>query len=106
MGFFEDMQTSLLEAIDMERGNIPVEKKKNMPAETLVASQKEKELIDELIKLRKENNLSQSQLAELTGNKQQAISRMEKKEHSPSLKLFTVMVNALGYEVKIVKKEN
>lgn len=106
MGFFEDMQTSLLEAIDMERGNIPVEKKKNMPAETLVASQKEKELIDELIRLRKANNLSQSQLAEITGNKQQAISRMEKKEHSPSLKLFTVMVNALGYEVKIVKKED
>ena len=106
MGFFEDMQTSLLEAIDMERGNIPVEKKKNMPAETLVASQKEKELIDELIRLRKANNLSQSQLAEITGNKQQAISRMEKKEHSPSLKLFMVMVNALGYEVKIVKKED
>ena len=51
----------------------------------------------------KEQNISQSQLAKLTGNKQQAISRMENKEHSPSLKLFYSMVNALGYELKLVK---
>ena len=48
--------------------------------------------------------MSQSRLAELTGNKQQAISRTENKEHSPSLMLFYSMVNALGYDLQIIKK--
>lgn len=104
MGFYEDMEKSLLEAIEMEKGNIPMVQKEKMPAPTFVASDKEKELIDELINLRKEQNVSQNKLAEMTGNKQQAISRIEKKEHSPSLKLFYSMVNALGYELQIVKQ--
>lgn len=45
-----------------------------MPAPTLIASEREKELIQEVTKLRKEKNISQNKLAELTGNKQQAIS--------------------------------
>lgn len=104
MGFYEDMEQSLLEAIEMEKGNIPVVQKENMPAPTFFASDKERELIDELVNLRREQNISQNRLAELTGNKQQAISRIEKKEHSPSLKLFYSMVNALGYDLKIVKQ--
>ena len=103
MGFYEDLEQSLLEAIEMEKGNIPVVQRENMPAATFCTSDKEKELIDEMINLRKEQHISQSRLAELTGNKQQAISRIEKKEHSPSLKLFYSIVNALGYELKIVK---
>lgn len=102
--FFEDTMQGLLEAIDMEKGNIPLEKKENMPAPTFVASEKEKELIDEVIALRNEQNMSQNKLAELTGNKQQAISRFEKHEHSPSLKLFSSIVNALGYDIKLVKQ--
>lgn len=104
MGFYEDMEKSLLEAIEMEKGNIPLTKKENMPAPTFTASDKERELIDELINLRKEQNMSQNRLAELTGNKQQAISRIEKKEHSPSLKLFYSMLHALGYDLKIVRQ--
>lgn len=103
MGFYEDIERSLLEAIEMEKGNIPLEQRENMPAPTFIAADREKELIDELVNLRKEQNISQSQLAKLTGNKQQAISRIEKKEHSPSLKLFFSMVNALGYDLQIVK---
>ncbi len=105
MGFYEDIEKSLLEAIEMEKGNIPMVQKENMPAPTFVASDKEKELIDEVVNLRKEQNISQNHLAKLTGNKQQAISRIEKKENSPSLKLFYSMVNALGYDLKIVKQD-
>lgn len=104
MGFYEDMEKSLLEAIEMEKGNIPIAQRENMPAPTFIASDKERELIDKLIELRKEQNVSQNKLAEMTGNKQQAISRIEKKEHSPSLKLFYSMVNALGYDLQIVKQ--
>ena len=104
--FFDETMQGLLEAVAIEKGEISLIQKENMPSPTFIASDKEKELIDELINLRKENNVSQSQLAERTGNKQQAISRIEKKEHSPSLKLFYSMVDALGYELRIVKKED
>lgn len=105
MGFFEDMEKALLEAIEMEKGNIPMVEREDMPAPTFYAADKERELIDELVNARKEQNMSQSQLAKLTGNKQQAISRMENKEHSPSLKSFSSIANALGYELQLVKKE-
>ena len=60
-----------------------------MPSPTFIASDKEKELIDELISLRKENNVSQSELAEHTENKQQAISRIEKRSTAPPLSYST-----------------
>lgn len=101
--FFDETMQGLLEAVAIEKGEIPLVKKEDMPAPTFVAAEKEKALIDELISLRKGQNLSQSQLAEMTGNKQQAISRLENKEHSPSLKLFYSMVHALGYDIKLVK---
>ena len=106
MGFYDDVEKSLLEAIAMEKGNIPLTQREDMPAPTFIASEKEKELINQLVNLRKSRNMSQKQLAILTGNKQQAISRIEKQEHSPSLKLFYSMVNALGYELQIVKKKS
>lgn len=106
MGLYEDMEKGLLEAIEIEKGNIPLTKREDMPAPTFFAADREKELIDNVINLRREQNISQSQLADMTGNKQQAISRTEKKEHSPSLKLFCNIVNALGYELQIVNKES
>lgn len=69
-------------------------------------SREEYKLIGEMISLRKQEKITQSRLAELTGNKQQVISRIEKKENSPSLRLFCNILNALGYELQIVKKTN
>ncbi len=106
MGFYDDIEKSLLEAIAIEKGNISLTEKENMPAPTFFASNKEKEIIDQIISIRKEQNISQSKMAELTGNKQQAISRTEKKEHSPSLKMICNMVNALGYDLQLVKQNN
>ena len=105
MSFYDDLERSLLEAIEMEKGNIPVVERKNMPALTYIAAEYERRLIDEMIRIRKEQNITQKKLAELTGNKQQAISRIEKKEHSPSLGSFNIMIQAMGYELKIVKVE-
>lgn len=102
--FFDDTMQGLLEAVAIDKGEIPLVEKEDMPAPTLIASEREKELIQEVTRLRKERNISQNKLAELTGNKQQAISRMENNEHSPSLKLFCNMVNALGYDIKLVKQ--
>lgn len=69
-------------------------------------SREEYRLIGEMISLRKAEKITQSQLAAITGSKQQVISRIEKKESSPSLKFFCNMLNALGYELQIVKKSN
>lgn len=67
-------------------------------------SREEYKLIGEMISLRKAEKITQSQLAAITGSKQQVISRIENKESSPSLKIFCSLLNALGYELKIVKK--
>lgn len=105
MSFYEDMERALLEAIEIEKGNIPLTEREDMPAKTFYVADNDQKLIDELIEIRKKENMSQSELADITGNTQQAISRFEKKTHSPSVKLFSNIVNALGYEVHLVKKE-
>ena len=61
-------------------------------------------LIQEMIRIRKEQHITQTQLAQMTGNKQQSISRIEKKLVKPSLASFCKIINALGYDLKIVKK--
>ena len=58
-----------------------------------------------MISIRKKNKITQSKLAEITGNKQQVISRIEKRENNPSLKIFCNILNALGYELQIVRKQ-
>ena len=64
----------------------------------------EYELIGEMISLRKHKKITQTELARLTGNKQQVISRIERKETNPSLKLFVHILDVLGYKLQIVKK--
>ncbi|MCM1542569.1 MAG: helix-turn-helix domain-containing protein [Blautia sp.] len=102
--FFDDTMQGLLEAVEMEKGNLPVVKRERMPASTFYVSSDDKELIDHLIEIRRQENISQSELAEMTGNTQQSISRLEKKTHSPSLQTFCNILNALGYGLVIEKK--
>ena len=68
-------------------------------------SREEYRLIGEMIRIRKAENITQSQLADMTGSKQQVISRIEKKENTPSLRMFCNMLNALGYELQIVRRK-
>ena len=67
-------------------------------------SREEYRLIGEMVQLRKAEKITQSQLAKLTGNKQQVISRIEKRENTPTLKTFCGLLSALGYELQITKK--
>lgn len=69
-------------------------------------SREEYRLIGEMVSLRKEKRITQRQLATLTGNKQQVISRIEQHENCPSLKTFCNLLNAIGYELRIVKRGN
>ena len=67
-------------------------------------SREEYRLIGEMTALRKAGKITQEELARLTGSRQQVISRIEKRENSPSLKSFCNILSALGYQLKIVKK--
>jgi len=59
----------------------------------------------ELADARRNNNISQAQLTEITGLTQQTISRIEKNSDiSPSLKILLKYITAIGYELKLVKK--
>lgn len=104
--FFEDTMQGLLEAVEIEKGNVPLTERKGMPSKTFYVSNNDEALVDEIINIRKMENISQKELAEMTGSSQQAISRFEKKTHSPSIKLFASIVDSLGYELQIVKKGN
>lgn len=68
-------------------------------------SRAEYKLIAELVKIRKESNLSQAELAKRSGNKQQVISRIENKENSPTLKTLCSILDVMGYEIKFEPKQ-
>ena len=67
-------------------------------------SREEYRLIGEMISLRKKEQITQKELEELTGIRQQAISRIEKHENIPSLRYFCNILDAMGYKMEIVKK--
>lgn len=69
-------------------------------------TEEEYRLIGEMIALRKSLHISQSELAEKCGKKQQMISRMEQHAVSPSLRNFTNVLDHLGYQLKIVEKSS
>jgi ribosome-binding protein aMBF1 (putative translation factor) len=68
-------------------------------------SRTEYRILGELVKLRKEKGISQVSLAEMTGNKQQVISRIENRENSPTLKTVCGILDVLGYDVQFVPRE-
>ena len=68
-------------------------------------SRAEYRLIGEMISLRKQENSTQKELAKLTGKTQQTISKIERRESIPTITAFNKLLNVLGYELKIVKRQ-
>lgn len=62
-------------------------------------------LIFEFVGLRKKNEISQGELARISGVDRSAICRYEKHDRVPNLLNFTKVLNAMGYELCIRKKE-
>ena len=77
---------------------------RNMKSE--IISNKEFDLICEYIKIRNESNMSQREIARKIGIAQSTIARMEKNLHSISLGTFTKLLDAMNYELKIIKKRD
>ena len=67
-------------------------------------SRTEYHVLGELVKLRKEKGISQVELAEKSGNKQQVISRIENKENSPTLKTLCGILDVLDYDIQFVPR--
>jgi DNA-binding XRE family transcriptional regulator len=68
-------------------------------------SRTEYHVLGELVKLRKSSGISQTELAEKSGNKQQVISRIEKRENSPTLKTLCSILDVLGYDIQFVPRQ-
>ena len=68
-------------------------------------SRTEYRIVGELVKLRKEKGLTQIDLANRSGNKQQAISRIEKHENSPTLKTLCNILDVLEYDIQLVPRQ-
>lgn len=68
------------------------------------AALEEKKLVEKLRELRKSSGLNQIELAEKSGCTQNTVSRVEVGVCCPTLRTFCSILNALGYELKIVKR--
>jgi len=69
------------------------------------SSRTEYRILGELIRLRKQKGLSQTALAKMTGHKQQVISRIEKKESSPTLKTLCALTDMLDVDIILVPRD-
>ena len=93
------VETNIKEEIEMRRKRNPEFRKE------WDDSRAEYELIGQMISLRKQEKKTQKELAKLTGNTQQVISRIERNESIPTIRTFSHILNALGYELQIVPKK-
>ncbi|MGI5823156.1 MAG: helix-turn-helix transcriptional regulator [Dethiobacteria bacterium] len=66
----------------------------------------EYKLIREVVKARKEQGLTQQELADMVGVKQQVISRFEREKHIPTLDNFLKILDGVGLELKLEKKQD
>ena len=63
------------------------------------------QVLGELIKLRKQKGISQAELAKKSGCRQQVISRIEKRENSPTLKTLCSLADVLDVNIRFVPRE-
>ena len=64
----------------------------------------EYKLIEKLVETRKEKNMTQKELAKITGVSQQAISRLELEKHIPQMDTLIKILDGLDLELTIVQK--
>ena len=67
-------------------------------------SQQEYEVVKQIVYMRNEMGLSQSDVARQSGLTQQMVSRIETVDNSPTLRNFIKYVDSVGLEIKIEKK--
>ncbi len=66
--------------------------------------QQEYSLIDRIVSERKRRNMTQKELAAMTGISQQSISRLEREKHIPKMDTLIKLLDGLGLELTVVAK--
>jgi len=69
-------------------------------------AENELEIILEITRARKLSGLSQKDVAEKAGIKQQVVSRLENRENSPSLKTLIKILKVLNLKIEISPKKD
>lgn len=65
----------------------------------------EEELIEATIRAREEKKLTQRELSKLSGIKQPAIARLERRVNSPTVDTLMKLLFSMGYTLKVVPLE-
>ena len=65
----------------------------------------EEAIIEAVVRARKEKNLTQQQLSDISGIKQPAIARIENGTNSPMVSTLMKMLYSMGYTLKVVPLE-
>lgn len=65
---------------------------------------KEYELIEQIVRIRKQMKISQSELAKKANVSQQAISRLEKEKHIPKIDTLMKIIDGLGLKLVLTEK--
>lgn len=82
------------------------EKTLNLTPEQEEEIRLEEELIEATIKAREEKKLTQRELSKLSGIKQPAIARLEKRVNSPTVDTLMKLLFSMGYTLKVVPLED
>ncbi len=66
--------------------------------------EQEYKLIDRIVSERKKRNITQKELAAMTGISQQSISRLEREKHMPKIDTLMKLLDGLGLELTVAAK--
>ena len=81
------------------------EKELNITKEQEEEIRLEMEIIEASIQARENKKISQRELSKLSGIKQPAIARIEKRVNSPSISTLIKLLYPMGYTLKVVSLE-
>ena len=73
--------------------------------DTKGSTENERILLESIAGIRKELHITQKELAHLSNNTQQEISRLEQKKHSPSVRTLCRILDSIDYELLLSKKD-
>lgn len=65
----------------------------------------EYKLIEQIVNERKGRNITQKELAAMTGLAQQSISRLEREKHIPNMDTLMKVLDGLGLELCLIEKK-
>ena len=99
----KNMQQIEILKYDMEEAKLQQLKRVALYMEMLEEQMKEKTdaIIDDLVQIRKNQGITQQDIAEKVGVRAPNITRFEKKKSHPSLQFLSKYADALGYQIDI-----